>query len=148
MREVENVLQPKLEGFLNAGSNPELLLFYILCSYLKGEKKMRILGNVTETVILKKRKVEGIECDICHRIIQADGDYRTVEKRRYFRVTTGHHDWGNDSCESIECRDICPECVNNFVAEYLGKIKNTDSNYIDIETVYAYPHIVSDDEDD
>lgn len=108
---------------------------------------MRILGKTTEEVIRKKRKVEGIECDICNRIIQADGDYRTVEKRQYFRVTTGHNDWGNDSCESIEHRDICPECINKFVAEYLGKNQNNGSNYINIETDYAYPHIVWDDKD-
>jgi len=106
---------------------------------------MKIFGKTAEEVVRKKRKVEAIECDICSRIIQADGDYRTVEKRRYFRVTTGHHDWGNDSCESIEHRDICPECINKFVAEYLGESDGRDTKYIDIETDYAYPHIVWDD---
>ena len=92
-----------------------------------------ILSETTEKVIKIKRKVTGIKCDICEKIIPVNkGD-----ESMYFDVTTGHHDWGNDSCESIESMDICPDCIDKFVSEYLQDAART-SRYIEIETHYVY----------
>ena len=52
-------------------------------------------------------------------------------------VTTGHRDWGHDSCDSIEHYDICPRCINKFVADYLGNENASLSAYIEIETEHV-----------
>lgn len=89
-----------------------------------------------EVVVSREYKITGVKCDICERIIP--GYMYRDDKAIYFRVTTGHNDWGNDSCESIEHFDICPECAKKFVTEYLENC--CDTKYIEIETEYAYPH--------
>lgn len=97
-----------------------------------------VLSENGEQVVYKTmKKEEGVTCDICEKFIKADGDYRTINNRKYFKVTTGHHDWGNDSCESIEKQDVCPECIGKFVTEYLQNSSRTA--YIDIETRITYP---------
>lgn len=68
------------------------------------------------------------------------------DKSRYFYVLTGHHDWGNDSCDSMKYRDICPDCIENFVKNYIKKIDGTD--YIEIETEYAHEEKYFDEEYD
>ena len=94
-----------------------------------------ILSEVVEEVYKKKRKLTGIRCDVCDNIIHA-GKYCTDENE-YYRVMTGHHDWGNDSCESIEHLDICPRCIDKFVTDYL-KNEDYDSAYIDINREHVY----------
>ncbi len=87
-----------------------------------------ILSEVVETVTEEIRRVTGIKCDICGEIVPIYG--------KYFRVTTGHHEWGNDSVDSIKAKDICPGCIGKFVTEYLTD--NCDTAYIDIETRHVY----------
>lgn len=41
------------------------------------------------------------------------------------------------SCESIEHYDICPRCINKFVADYLGNENASLSAYIEIETEHV-----------
>lgn len=95
----------------------------------------KVLSNEAEEVVCKKRrKVLGIKCDKCGKEIspyQFAGD-----ESKYYRVMTGHHEWGNDSCESIEYKDICPECIAKFVDEYLKN--GRDSAYIEIETEHVW----------
>lgn len=104
--------------------------------------------DVKEVVYRKTRKLEGIECDICHRELRCpcSEDKKWVHMYpKYFEVTTGHNDWGNDSIDSIEHRDICPECVSKFVSCYLQEANGTE--YIEIETKHYYPRdIYTDDE--
>lgn len=91
-----------------------------------------ILSEVTEKVVKIARRVTGIECDICGKIIP-------VHKRNesmYFKITTGHNDWGNDSFESRKTQDICPDCIDKFTTEYLQDADGT-TKYIEIETEYA-----------
>ena len=91
-----------------------------------------ILSEATETVIKIKRNVTGIKCDVCGKIIPVD----KPSKSMYFEVSSGHNDWGNDSCESRETQDICPNCITKFTTEYLRDADGT-SRYIEIETRYA-----------
>lgn len=95
---------------------------------------MRIYSaSVTSTAYKVTRTMTGVECDICNKIIP-------VLKRgenRYFEVTTGHRDWGNDSCESVETIDICPECVSKYVSDYLRDCSNTGYLRIETEAVWA-----------
>ena len=56
-----------------------------------------------------------IKCDICGKII-ADIDH----ENEYYQLVTGHHDWGNDSCESVRSEDICSnECLQKRFDKYL-----------------------------
>ena len=94
---------------------------------------MKKLSKEAEQVVVRtRRRVVGVECDICKRLIAPAG-YRE-DSSRYFEVTTGHHDWGNDSCESIEHFDICPNCVGDFVTKYVRESKGTE--YLEMETEY------------
>ena len=42
---------------------------------------------------IEHRLCEYLRCDFCKKKI--------VNKEKYFEVTTGHRDWGNDSCVLI-----------------------------------------------
>ena len=102
----------------------------------------------TEDVTIKKF------CDVCGEEIKAyesvqgwnrcdsrGRPYRTV---KYLSVTTGHHDWGNDSIDSVETHDICStECLAKFMQEFYSKFNkfklSTDYIHIDSETDYVYP---------
>ena len=54
------------------------------------------LSDKTEEVIYKtKRLIEGVQCDNCKKFIPAQN--WKVPASKYFKVITGHHDWGNDS---------------------------------------------------
>lgn len=90
-------------------------------------------ATVTSTAYKVTKTVTGVGCDICKKVIPIDEPKR--DNKKYFRVTTGHNDWGNDSCDSIEYRDICPDCVGKFVTNYLSKADGT--SYLKVETKYA-----------
>ena len=94
--------------------------------------------EVKEVVTSQVRMLEGIECDICGKVIPT-GKYKDNENR-YFRVITGHHDWGSESCDSREYYDydICPECINGFVTDYLGDSEGWDTRYIEVETKHCF----------
>lgn len=83
-------------------------------------------------VVAKTEEIEiGIKCDVCKRAIE--------NKQQYWRVTTGHHDWGNDSIESIEHIDVCSaQCMVSIVNDYINRSDRNSKNgrnseYIDIE---------------
>ena len=97
-------------------------------------------NDCRKIVVKKECKVTGVKCDICGKIIPATSLYIQKESK-YFRVITGHHDWGNDSHESIEHKDICPECIDAFVSKYLKDAYR--SEYIEVETEYVYHHYES-----
>ena len=91
-----------------------------------------ILSEATEKVVRIKRKITGIKCDICGKIIPVN---KGLDNSRYFAVRTGHNDWGNDSCESVKSYDTCPDCIIKFTTEYLQDVEGTE--YIEVETKYA-----------
>lgn len=93
-------------------------------------------------LIEEKRKVEKIEtkpikriCDICQKEIDCNN---------WFTITTSHHDWGNDSCESLETKDACSsKCVLKFASEYIEEAEKNKFNTRDIKiehrrSIYAY----------
>lgn len=90
----------------------------------------KLSEKAEEVVYRTRRLVEGVECDICKKFIPAH-NWKAPESK-YFKVMTGHHDWGNDSVDSIERYDICPDCINKFMTEYISKAKGTE--YIEFET--------------
>ena len=75
----------------------------------------------TERVMTSEKRY----CDICGREITD----------HHWHILTGHHDWGNDSCDSIETFDVCSEyCLYELFDNYT-KESNNDMNtqYIEIE---------------
>ena len=96
---------------------------------------MKILSQEAEEVVVRRRKrVTGVQCDICKRIIKPTR-YKE-NSSRYFEVMTGHNDWGNDSCDSISHRDICPNCIGEFVTKYTQEADG--SEYLELETTNCY----------
>lgn len=66
--------------------------------------------TVTEKVCIKETTC----CDVCNNTIDTGGVY--------WKLTTGHNDWGNDSFESIEQFDICSEtCLRKKFDEYVSE---------------------------
>lgn len=55
--------------------------------------------------------------------MQATDDYRV--DRRYYEVTTSHHDWGSESIESFSTEDICRKCLPEYLAEWMSKWSST-----------------------
>ena len=89
--------------------------------------------EIKSKVVQDIKTIEGIKCDICGIVIPTS--QLGKEAPKYYEVTTGHYDWGNDSCESRIERDICPDCIISFASDYLKK--STRSEYIEIETRHA-----------
>ena len=72
----------------------------------------------TREVTVVQKVVTGRVCDVCGAAIvpdaKANGAYN------YFKVTTHHYDWGNDSVDSLERFDLCgPGCVMAFTEKYV-----------------------------
>lgn len=87
------------------------------------------------------RTVTGVQCDVCDAIIPVKPSCYGDNSNQYFEVTTGHRDWGNDSCESVETRDICRECVVDFIKKYLSDCSNTA--YLNLQTRVVYGREIS-----
>lgn len=69
------------------------------------------------------RVLTKVVCDTCKKEIEAN--------KFYYQVTTGHNDWGNDSLESIENKDICSdECLTEEFKKYIEL--ESDTKYIEI----------------
>lgn len=80
----------------------------------------------TEKVLVSEK----MYCDVCGKEIK--------KGKPFYRVETGHCDWGNDSCDSRQHYDICgPECLGEMFDRYVKRshdgrtIANTE--YIEIE---------------
>jgi len=84
----------------------------------------------TTTVTKIEEVVIGKRCDCCGGEIK---EYKPIDRNGYFRITTGHRDWGNDSRDSIEFKDACSvECARTAIESYL-KDKSSLTSYIEIE---------------
>lgn len=76
-------------------------------------------------------------CDICGKEFNYE-QWLGIGREKiasYYHIRTGHYDWGNDSCESVESRDACcDECLSRFTQEWLKREDVICSNtaYIEI----------------
>jgi hypothetical protein len=76
---------------------------------------MRKYKRIEKTV--STEIIAGVKCDICGKEITG----------KYWRLTTHHHDWGNDSVDSYEHSDLCSrECINKALDDY---IKHCEVSY-------------------
>ena len=100
---------------------------------------MRYLSeSVTSTAYKISRKLVKVKCDVCGTEIAADGSWNDSSKR-YYEVTTGHRDWGNDSIDSVKTEDVCPTCLPNYIKKYFEESIRSSTAYCDIESAGAYP---------
>lgn len=96
-----------------------------------------MLKKTTKKVLKEVEELESavIVCDVCGKELQYAQTKFVSPVAVYYEITTGHHDWGNDSCESIEHKDACcDECLSRFIQEWLQNADVIESNtaYIDI----------------
>ena len=91
---------------------------------------------IAETVVAKITK-----CDICGKII-CDSRYEKMfgKVQDHYLLTTGHNDWGNDSCDSIKEFDICSkECLQKKFEEYVKESSgNRGSEYFEVSHSWHY----------
>lgn len=75
----------------------------------------------TEEVMVSQKRY----CDVCGAEI----------KGPHWSITTGHNDWGNDSCDSVEYYDACSRsCFNKLIDDYINKTDDRlTSQYFEIE---------------
>ena len=98
------------------------------------------IRNIEEerSVVQKTKIYEVATCDVCKRQIYKS-DSRSYQNNKYrigfWKLTTGHHDWGNDSCDSIETFMLCSkECAAAMFTVYIND-SDGDANtmYFEIE---------------
>ena len=78
----------------------------------------------TETITHKVITVKALKCDVCGKEF----------KGKHWELTTGHYDWGNDSCESIEHYDLCSEdCIRNKIKDYFEDCDDYCTHYFNLE---------------
>lgn len=104
-----------------------------------------------QTVVQNVKVLETCTCDVCGKKIFIFRPNHSPRYAQYYYVTTGHHDWGNDSVDSMNNYEACsPECVNELVNLYYKRSHAGDtqsrhnSEYIIIENKY---HFTSEDEE-
>lgn len=89
------------------------------------EKYETLTYTKTEKVMVSEKRY----CDICEKEITGP----------HFEVCTGHHDWGNDSIDSIAHIDACSaECLSKvflLYAERAEKYDGKNTEYLNIEHV-------------
>lgn len=101
----------------------------------------KILSEGTKKIkYVTAKEITGVRCDICGKVILAGKHPYGEEKYKYYNVMTGHADWGNDSCESVEHRDICPDCLVRFVDDYFEN-NEYKSAYMNVYPGYVLPDI-------
>ena len=81
------------------------------------EYKIKVQRMVKEDVVVGKE----VKCDVCGSLIRKVNENKTIYCiGKHYELKTGHNDWGNDSVESIEEKDICSEaCLRKEFAMYL-----------------------------
>ena len=80
-----------------------------------------------EEITVKKEVLVGLKCDICGKDIH----------KGYWTLTTGHNDWGNDSCDSTKHFDLCSkECVQKKLEEYFEDCTCGRTHYFELSQDY------------
>ena len=97
-----------------------------------------MINKITKKVVKEVEQVvsEEFVCDVCGKKGNYKSSTNRYEKTIYYRITTGHYDWGNDSCDSIENKDACcTDCLLKILSEWLNDrdVKCSDSAYIHID---------------
>lgn len=114
-------------------------------------KEIKKRVTYTDEITLYSKRV----CDKCGKILEYCYNHEELVntskermKVEYYEVTTGHHDWGNDSIDSVEHHDYCPTCVLQAIDEYYEKTnEKNNTNYIEINhECYEYGIIIEEED--
>ena len=74
-------------------------------------------------ITVKREILSGIKCDVCGKDIN----------KGFWTLTTGHNDWGNDSCDSMINFDLCSkECVQKKLDEYFKDCCGSNTHYFEL----------------
>lgn len=77
-------------------------------------------------ITYKKEVITGCKCDVCNKEIKS--------RQNYWRLTTHHNDWGNDSIDSYEHYDLCsPECIKVKLNEYYKECENSNTQCFELK---------------
>ena len=116
-------------------------------------KEIKKRVTYTDEITLYSKRV----CDKCGKVLEylVNGKVKGLVniskehvKVEYYEVTTGHHDWGNDSIDSVEYHDYCPTCVLQAIDEYYEKTNGkNNTNYIEINHASYLCGIIIEEED-
>lgn len=83
------------------------------------ERKIKVQRMVKTDVTVGFERT----CDVCGKLILKKNENKTTYcSGKQWKLTTGHNDWGNDSCDSIEYKDICSaECLEKELQKYVQR---------------------------
>lgn len=98
------------------------------------EHKRKVMKEIDEVCGAK------ITCDKCGKVILdfVDGGNHNKKDACYFQLTTGHHDWGIDSPESVQCKELCREtCVTDALADYFEASKYSNTAFFELRRARA-----------
>ena len=88
--------------------------------------------NEYRNVTTKQRVLIAIKCDVCGEYIVGD----------YWKLTTSHNDWGNDSVESCEFFQLCSHsCIRKKLKDYFDDCQSSSTQEFDLEQSYFKPKI-------
>lgn len=81
-----------------------------------------MINTIEKEVTVTEKRIIGkqIYCDSCKKLIIDTVNDQPRHRVQYWEVTTGHYDWGNDSCDSVEEHQYCSkECITEALKQYL-----------------------------
>lgn len=116
-----------------------------------------MIRTTYKVAMVKQRTayIETCECDRCGKVIykRPKWDFTGLENTTnmhnphdvsYYQVTTGHNDWGHDSVDSIEQKQVCPSCLVNIYAAYVDRASvGSNTEYIKIEHHVTYSYDIN-----
>lgn len=98
-----------------------------------------MIKKVTKKVVKEVEEVisEEFVCDVCGKkgVYKERGNVH-LEEVPYYYISTGHRDWGNDSCDSLnDTQACCTECLLEVFTNWLNDdfFKSSDTAYIHID---------------
>lgn len=106
---------------------------------------MKFFGNEEKEVkVATERKLEYLRCDRCHKKIEENQNNPKLEtSKRYFYVVVYHYFYDEDNVDNFQQHfDICEDCIDKFIREYLLDENNIDYN-IEIKTKWFAKHFES-----
>lgn len=88
-------------------------------------REMKWVKKTVEVTVCEEGE---LTCDNCHKkidVLNTDGTF--------YNVVSGHHDWGNDSPDSVREHDACcDECLIEIVKWWQNYWNDCPSAYIEI----------------
>ena len=98
---------------------------------------MRVVETKEVTKVVKEEATTKRICDNCEKEITISHITGYGNMYNYFRITTHHCDWGNDSIDSYETYDACcPKCALEMAEKYLtNAYPGCNTKTIEIEHV-------------